>query len=463
MHGLKVQELAARCGAEVHGPDNLVSGIAHADSRKLDPGDLFVALPGARVDGHDYLNQAAAAGASAALISVMPPANQLKQLAELSLLLVENSLHALQQLARCHLADLQCELIGITGAVGKTSAKDVLALLLGGEAEAVHAAPASFNSEIGLPLAVLAAAPSSKRMVLEYGVNEPGEMDVLLSIAQPDHVWLTALSDAHLEGMGSLSTIVKEKSKLCAAAKATVWSTRETAGVAAANGQMWGLGANLCGFDQHQRHLCTSVPGNFTLDLPECGVVKLALLARHQAETVAVAVALAAHLGVSPEQLRKRLSEVRGPAGRMELQCFDQLQVIDDSYNASPCSMRAALTCLRDWPCPATRVAILGTMHELGAQSPHFHAELGFYAADCKLDLMIGIGPGGKQILDAADNVGAACNFKYFDRVEELDAAILSQLLEPDCVVLLKASRAEQLEKLLPSLDGLFCRTEVMS
>jgi len=417
-------------------------------------GDLFVALAGARVDGHDYLLQVAKAGAAVAIVERMPSSEVLASCASMSFVEVGNSLLALQLLAKDYAFKLDTTIVGITGTVGKTSAKDCLAFLLGGAVANVHAAPASYNSEIGLPLAVLSAPSTSTTLVLEYGVNEPGEMDVLIDIAAPNHCWLTALSEAHLAGMGDLLTIVKEKSKLCWSADRKVWSTRELAGIAASRGEMWGLGAQLISHKNGDYKILRHTPGDYQIEFDQVGVVEIPFVACHQAEIAAVAVGIALELGVDANSLAERIADIPSPSGRLELQSIQGLTVLNDSYNANPSSMLAALQSLSEMSCRGQRVAILGTMNEMGARSAELHRQLGAKMQGFDLDLLIGIGEGGQQIVAAAKARGGL-NVEHFPSAKELDLPTLEKLLGAEDLILIKASRSEQLEQLLITMTKL--------
>jgi len=458
MLGLTVSQLSRCVGGALRGRgDGLVRQV-QTDSRELRPGDLFVALPGARTDGHRFLDQALAAGAAAAL--VQPDRGERPE--GLPVVVVEDSLAALGELARFQLGRLGCPVVGITGSVGKTTAKDILAQLLGGPAAQVHAAPASYNSEVGLPLAILAAPPGTRRMVLEYGVNAPGEMSRLLNIARPNQAWITALSPVHLEGMGDFPTVVREKSLLAAAAQAGgwVWTSPEVARVAEDFRSGWEGQARLAGLDgaSDRGRLLEARPGRFLVELPGVGQVALPVIARHEAEMCAVAAALALDLGVGEAELRTRLQDLKRPRGRLSLHDFGALKVLDDSYNSSPAALDAALSTLEAWPEAGARVAVLGTMHELGADTAEIHRSAGADAAR-RCDALLGVGRGGAGSAEGARARGC----RQVVQVEDLGAAeaALPGLVGPGAVVLLKASRAEGLERLLGCLDRTAARIGV--
>lgn len=454
MLGLSPEQVARAVGGSLLGAEAEAAAApvraVVTDSRQLAAGDLFVALPGARTDGHRFLAEARTAGAVAALVQPDRGARP----AGLPVVVVEDTLAALAELARFHLSRLACPVIGITGSVGKTTAKDLLAQLLGGAEAGAHAAPASFNSEVGLPLAVLAAPLGARLLILEYGVNAPGEMERLLGIARPQHAWLTALTVVHLEGMGDLETVVREKTRLARAVTGGgwVWSTPAVCAAAAHQGCGWEERERLAGLDGNdgRGRVLEALPGRFRVELPGLGPLTLPVVARHEAEMCAVAAAIAAELGAGPAELRARLAEVRRPRGRLSLHDFGPIQVIDDSYNSSPAALDAALEVLSDWPGAPRRVAVLGTMHELGEQAEALHRAAGADAGR-RCDAVLGVGRGGAWIAEGARALGCPA----VSWAEDLPAAesALRELVGPGSVVLLKASRAEALERLLPGLD----------
>ncbi len=413
------------------------------DSRQVQAGDLFVALDGARTDGHQYLQQVHDAGAVGAL--VMPDRGD--RPAELPCIIVNDTLTALGALARFHLGRLTATVIGITGTVGKTTAKDLLAHLLGGQGQRVHAAPASYNSECGLPLAILGAGLQTRLLVLEYGINAPGEMDRLLQIAQPHWSWITALTPVHLEGMGDLQTIIEEKLLLAAATRprGAVWMPAAVAQLAQDRQSSWRARAECVEVEKMLR----SYPGDYSLQLAGVGEVQLPLEADHEATQIAIACQAAMTLGVTAAEVKKRLQSLPRPSGRLSRHSFAGVQVLDDAYNASPAAVTAALQVLARMKGDGRRIAVLGTMHEMGAAAEHFHRVVGEQAATGRLDWLIGVGSGGAWIADSAQQAGLRST-AVADATAA--AAVLQKEMQADDLILLKASRAESLETMLPSL-----------
>lgn len=450
MLGMTVEEVARALDGTLLGRGEDTVNEVVTDSRRIRRGDLFVALPGARTDGHNFLRQASEAGAAAVLVQpdrgLRPP--------DLPAILVPDTLHSLGALAHRHLGRLGAEVVGITGTVGKTTAKDILGTLLGGPSQRVHVAPASFNSECGLPQAVLGAGPGTKFLVLEYGVNAPGEMQRLVEIARPHHAWLTAMTETHLEGMGSLQTIIQEKSLLATSVPESgrIWFHQELASKVAEQRQNWCARVAISEAQGERSRGDNDSETPWCVDLPKVGKVSLPVVAAHEAQLVAVAVQAALDLGVSPEDVRERLTQIVRPVGRLTIHEFHAITVIDDSYNASPAAMRAALKVMADWDQPGRRVAVLGTMHELGAAAEQLHRDIGAYLVERKCDLLVGVGRGGAWIAAAAREQDPSLDIYVVDDVDAAAKTLAHQVQVHDRI-LLKASRAETLEKLIEPLE----------
>ncbi|MDP7062010.1 MAG: UDP-N-acetylmuramoyl-tripeptide--D-alanyl-D-alanine ligase [Planctomycetota bacterium] len=446
---MNTAHVASAVGAILHGSGSTPLRRVVIDSRAVQPGDLFVALRGARTDGHLHLRQAQEKGAAAALVLPDGP----ERPAGLDYLVVPDTLAALGALARFHFGRLQARVIGITGSVGKTTAKDFLAHLLGGPQHKVFAAPASYNSEIGLPLAILAAPLDTRLLVLEYGVNAPGEMDVLIDIARPHQAWITAIAAAHLEGLGDLQAVATEKSKLGAAVReqSRVWMDRGCWEKVEEHAASWQ--ADVVVLDpmvDADFKIIDATPGAMRCEHQRWGSLLLPLSARHQVATALVAARIAMEHGASVAEVRERMSSLQPPSGRLTISELEQVTVIDDAYNANPASMHAALELLGSWPTSGRRIAVLGTMKELGPAAEVLHRQVGCQVVENGIDLLISVGSGGPWIAASAhhhletrvvDDSGAA-------------AAILAGYLKPEDVLLLKASRSESLERVILGIQS---------
>lgn len=452
MLDLTVGSVAQALGARVmEGAEQPVRRVV-MDSRAVMPGDLFVALVGARTDGHVHLRQAMTQGAVAAL--VQPDRGERPD--GLPCLVVPDTLKALGALARFHLGRLKAQVIGITGSVGKTTAKDFLFQLLGGAAAKAFAAPASYNSEVGLPLAILGAPLDTKVLVLEYGINAPGEMDVLLNIARPHHAWITAIGASHLEGLGTVQTVASEKGKLPGAVGefGNVWMPAELEAVMAQASKKWQADLRLRDpLSDPSIPFANTTPGAWRFTHPRWGAVHLQLHAAHEIVTALMAADIAATLGVRDADIAQRLPRLAPPGGRLTVTTRQGLIILDDAYNANPLSMKAALQVLAQWPTEGRRVAVLGSMKELGPSAEALHRQVGAWVEEIGCSELIGVGSGGAWI---ASGVSDAVSCRVVDdaraAAEILNARISDGSLKAGDALLLKASRAEALERILPYL-----------
>jgi UDP-N-acetylmuramoyl-tripeptide--D-alanyl-D-alanine ligase len=402
------------------------------DSREVGPGDLFIGLPGARVDGGSFAAQALDAGAWGVLVS---PTWGMRTAAEQpaggAVLVAEDPVFALGALARGWRRELGVAVIGVTGSVGKTSTKDLIAALIAPHRK-VAASRANFNTEIGLPLEVLATEPGTEVLVLEMGMRGFGQISQLASIAEPDVAVITNIGPVHLEQMGSLEGVARAKAELVVGLR--------PAGVAVVPFGEQLLDSFLVG-----RHVVTFGPGgdvawapDGTIATPDGPVsIELGELAAHHRLNALAAVAAAQAVGVTPAgRVDVRFGALRGERVALPLGAL----VINDCYNANPLSMRAALADLASAPGSGRRVAVLGDMLELGPEEERHHHEIGAAAAAAGVELLVAVGPrsramaegfGGEVVL--ADDAAAA-------------AQAAARVVRAGDVVLVKASRGVGLE-----------------
>ncbi|HEX9794768.1 MAG TPA: UDP-N-acetylmuramoyl-tripeptide--D-alanyl-D-alanine ligase [Planctomycetota bacterium] len=456
MLGMTVGEVSRAVGGHFQGEGaQPIAGVT-TDSRLVRPGDLFVALNGARTDGHRYLRQVHESGAAAAFVL----ADRGARPEGLATVVVRDPLRALGDLARWHLQRLRAPVVGITGTVGKTTGKEFVTTLLGGRNSNVHAAPASYNSECGLPLAVLGAGTDTRILVLEYGVNAPGEMDRLLQIAPPRHAWITALTEVHLEGMSDLATIVREKSQLARRVPESgcIWLPQSVEALVAGERAAWcgRVGSYTLDGGAGAAQILSNRPGAWRVRIPGIGDALLPVIARHEVELALGALGIAQELGVPGDVLRERLGLLQRPPGRLTRLDYGPLTVLDDSYNASPGAMLGALGVLAAWPGAGRRTAVLGTMHELGAAAERLHRQVGEQVAASEIDRLVAVGRGGAWIADAARTAAGRAG-RALEVIPVADAPEAAEWLagcvEAGGVVLLKASRAEGLDRLCAPLE----------
>jgi UDP-N-acetylmuramoyl-tripeptide--D-alanyl-D-alanine ligase len=387
-------------GRLLRGTDEVLRRATH-DSRLVQRGDLFVALRGEHTDGHRFLEEAFARGAGGAIVSNVRAIPENGR----NLIVVENTLRALQTLARAWRRKLNATMVGITGTCGKTTTKGLLAHLLSSDRE-TYVAPESYNTEIGLPLALLSMPVEAQIGVFELGVGAPGEMTPLAELLSPHVVILTMVGRGHLQGFGSVEVAAEEKWNLVRALPQM--------GTAIVNVDCPSLGGRVTAwegdaltFGLKSGNLRGKVVEAFQgliveIDDPPLRL-ESRLLGRHQAVPLLAAVAGALRLGVSLETVGQRVKTFDGPPHRLRLLLAPFGYVLDDSYNANPDSTTAALRTLVELDLPVeTRAFVFGSMFELGEKSPGFHREVLEFAVELGV---APIYPVGEQAMAAVEGV----------------------------------------------------------
>jgi UDP-N-acetylmuramoyl-tripeptide--D-alanyl-D-alanine ligase len=454
---LTLAEVAAAVGGELAGdPSAVVTGAVRTDSRALAPGDLFVALPGERVDGADFLPAAAAAGAAGALATRPAPG--------LPVVVVPDPVEALGRLAGAvhrRLVDGGLVTVGITGSSGKTATKDLLGQVLAAAGPTVSP-EGSFNNDIGLPLTVLSAGTGTRSLVLEMGARGPGHIARLCRIARPDIGVVLNVGSAHLGEFGSAEVIATSKGELVEAlpAEGTAVLNADDPRVigmaprTAARVVTTGLGADAdvravdVDLDDAARARFTLVAGG------EQHPVALQVVGAHHVANALSAAAAALAAGMTPGAVAAALSAA-GPRSRWRMEVSrraDGVTVVNDAYNANPESMRAALAALAGLA-GERRIAVLGAMAELGPDAAAEHERLGRDAVAAGVDLVVAVGPDAVGIADGASAAGGRAGGESVHVPDRAAAReLLSDVLRPGDVVLVKASRSYGLELLAADL-----------
>jgi UDP-N-acetylmuramoyl-tripeptide--D-alanyl-D-alanine ligase len=444
--------------------DETVTGVC-PDSRKVRRGDLFVALKGERFDGHDFVAETVAKGAVAAMVQ-RPIASAIPQV------LVADTLRALGDLAAAYLRCLREKnpdlcVVAITGSSGKTTTKAMVAAIVQAAMPSV-ASPESFNNEIGIPLTVLQAEPSHRALVLEYAMRKKGDIAYLCHIAPPDIAVITNIGTAHIGLLGSREAIAEAKSEILGDWGLAAEGQRDYAKFAIlpadddffayllerakANVVTFGFSPNA-----HVRALDCQVDWDGTTlsatDGKQTVTLKLPVLGEHNARNALAALAVAKVLGIDWSIATEALEKFQPPKMRLQRQWLDPpgCWVINDAYNANPDSVKAALRALK--ALPAQRwIAVLGEMLELGAFHKQGHREVGEVAAET-VDLLIVVGEGAMAIAEGALAAGMPSErVVRFATLKEAQKAWRAWLKRND-VVLLKASRAIGLERLLEPIS----------
>jgi UDP-N-acetylmuramoyl-tripeptide--D-alanyl-D-alanine ligase len=398
-------EIAAATGGKVQG-DWSVSGVS-IDSRSLQPGELFIALRGARHDGHDFVAQALARGAAAMVHRV--PAG----LADAPLLVVEDTMAALTALGHAGRKRSRARIAAITGSVGKTGSKDALRLALGEQAP-THASAASHNNHWGVPLSLSRTPHGTAFAVYELGMNAPGEIAALTRIVRPHVALITAIAPAHLGFFASLDAI--------AAAKAEIFQGLEPGGCAVLNADDAQFGrlrelaqaagaARVIGFGASAAASARLLDARLDADGSDLSMTldgrrlafRIGAPGRHWVSNSLGVLATAGALGADVERAAAALAGFKPPRGRGERRRIARpdgaITLIDDSYNANPASVRAALGVLAT--APGRKLLALGDMLELGAQSAALHAELASPIDELAIDQVFTAGPAMRHLHEA--------------------------------------------------------------
>ncbi len=469
-------ELAALCGARLLHDGNLPIRGASVDSRRFaeQPGALFLALPGAQTDGRLHLLAAIDGGAHALLIQTggeSPAVNEQISAAAarakergVSLLGVADGPAALAQLATHWRARFDLEVIGVTGSVGKTTTKEVIFAALGGASERVAATPGNANNEIGLPLALLNLPDGCERFVAEMGMYVGGEIRALCAMAGPRIGVVTAIDAVHAERAGDLDAIEWAKGELVEALPADGYAllaaddsrvmrlaqrtrARVLSAGATEDADVRIISATL-DHSAARTHVKVLVGDEQVfVDLPLFGV--------HFARAVALALGVAKVCGVDLQTAAGRLSSLTLPGGRSSVRSVGGVRIIDDSYNAAPSSMAAALATLA--ASSGTRFAALGAMGELGKYSVDAHLAVGRAAAASGLGALLVFGSEADGIAEGARSAGMPVDqivrLSSDDQGIAAGAGLIADRVRTGDTVLVKASRSVALERLVAALQ----------
>jgi UDP-N-acetylmuramoyl-tripeptide--D-alanyl-D-alanine ligase len=428
------------------GDDVEVTGVA-IDTRKLQPGDLFVAIRGERADGHDYLAEAAQRGAVAALVTR-------KVDSELPQVLVNDAELALGDLASAVRAQRNVRVVGITGSNGKTTVKTLVASILSRHGR-THVSAGNYNNELGLPLTLLAMPQDAEYAVLEMGAGKPGDIAYLAAIARPDIGLVTLIAPAHLARMGSIEGVAETKGALYQALPADgIAIINADDAFASFFGGLAGTRKVLrfgleqpadVGADIVEQRVDGS---RFVLSTPQGGAeVALPLPGRHNIANALAAAAVALALAVPLDTIVAGLEQVPGVAGRLRREvAAGGWTLIDDSYNANPSSMAAAIDTLL--LAGGERWLVLGDMAELGADARALHAGIGTRARERGVDRLFAVGPLGTATVEAFGAGG-----EHFEDKAALIAALQTQL-HAGVTCLVKGSRSAGMEQVVAALGG---------
>jgi UDP-N-acetylmuramoyl-tripeptide--D-alanyl-D-alanine ligase len=450
MDPTSLQEIARLADGQLsNGDEKIVVDQISTDSRTLKPGELFVALRGENFDGHHFVEAAAKAGATGAIVDLAWTGNTPSKF---PLIRVHDTLQAYQSLAANYRSSLSLRVIAITGSNGKTSTKDFTAAVLARRFR-VTKTEGNFNNHVGLPRTVLEATSQDEVAVWEIGMNHPGEIAALAKLAAPDVAVITNIGIAHIEFMGSREAIAGEKGALAEAVGANGFvilnADDALSKSIAERTRARVVFAGTTGGSIQATEITQSADGSeFTIceGAHRCRAL-LRVPGLHMVQNALLAVAAGRVFGLSLEEGAVGLAAAPLTKARLQIKEIRSVQFIDDSYNANPDSMKAALRTLVELDAAGKRIAVLGEMRELGEESERGHREVGETAAELGVDHLIAIGEIGAIIVDAARNAGLR-NVATAKSTTEA-AEMIANIAAPGDLVLIKGSRAARTERVI--------------
>ena len=459
MRRCTLEEVARFSGGRlVKGDPMLPVDRLHTDTRTLAAGDCFVALQGDRFDGHTFVPQVKSHGAVAALISSPLAASDLPP--DLGLVEVPDTLEALQRFAANYRQLLSVRTIGVTGSSGKTSTKELIAAVLRTRFK-TKATEGNLNNHIGVPLTLIRLDEDDEFGVVEMGMNHPGELAPLMKMTAPEIGVISSIGPAHIEFFRDQAAIAAEKAEVIAAlppeglavlSSDDEWS-RRIADRTRARITWVGSGPDSTWWAEDLQvatdHLSFKLRHNGS-----SAHVRLPVVNRVMVSNALLAAAVGRECGLTMDEIARGLESVKLPGARMQIVRAHGASIINDAYNANPDSMKAALVALKEFPGANRRIAVLGSMGELGQHAAELHRVTGEFAAQQGLAFLIAVGPHAEAYAKGALTMGMSPNQIVAALDAEEAATALKPLLREGDAVLVKGSHFMGLERLVAGLAG---------
>lgn len=445
--------IAEICNGKIIKGNNAKINNVRIDNRKVEEGDLFVALIGENHDAHKFVTSAVKEGASAVIVS----SDKTGDTGEATVIRVDDTLLALQRLAHARRSKLDSYFIAVTGSNGKTTTRSMINCILSGFANC-SATSGNLNNHIGLPMTLLSISPDSKYSVLEMGMNHAGEIRALCSIAEPNAAVISNIGPAHIGILGSLENIAKAKAEILENLKPNSPAVLpgdsqfiDLLKEVAANTDYSTFGEKE-GNDYRIAKLNMKADSvDFVLETPIGNKrVELGLAGYHNAYNAAAALALCHKIGCDLDKSIERLKTFAPVGARMERISKEGVDILLDCYNANPASMKEALRYLSI--CSGKKIAVLGDMRELGSMSEELHRKLGKQAANANLDMLVCVGDQIKATVDSAIDNGMNPDSVILVNSCESTADLLREQMKKGVTVLFKASRGLHFEKIVHNL-----------
>jgi UDP-N-acetylmuramoyl-tripeptide--D-alanyl-D-alanine ligase len=465
---MSLDELAAVVQGDLHsGPfaeDRLVEGIS-IDSRRIKKGNLFVAIPGDRFDGHQFVREATKKGAKAALV-----ARDRKRIIDqeafkkMAVILVEDTKRALRDVAAWYRQKFDIPTIAVTGTNGKTTTKDMIAEVLSSRLKVLKS-PRSFNNLIGVPLSLFQLNSRHQALVIELGMSSPGEIGTLTRISNPSLGVITNVGPAHLESMESVEKIARAKFELpdnMSSPKTLILNADDPILAKRAiqkkrDEKVISFGVeNKADFNADRIELNGN--GYISFRVNRELIINLRLLGIHNVYNALAAFAVGTLLKLDPEEIKRKLERYLPSDLRMELVRIRGIRVINDSYNANPVSVQKALETLKEIKTRGRRIAVLGDMLELGEKAKDFHLKIGRKVAQSGLDLLVVVGELARFIAEGAREAHMSSrDILTFESNQQAGIFLLENLKEGD-LLLVKGSRRMKTEEVVLTLKTLYGR-----
>ena len=455
MKNLTLKNIAAICGGTLYAPEAAAQTEVTAittDSRTVENGCLFVPIKGERVDGHKFIPSVMENGALATLSE-----NQLDS-ADIPYILVDSSLNAVKAIAEFYLAQLEIPAIGITGSVGKTSTKEMIASVLAQRFNTLKTL-GNFNNELGLPLTIFRLRPEHEIAVLEMGISDFGEMTRLAKIARPNTCVITNIGQCHLENLVDRDGVLK--------AKTEIFDYLKNDGRAILNGDDDKLSTVEQVHGQKPLFFGLNPDYDFYADnIESCGLkgtkcrihtpedsfeVLIPIPGKHMVYNALAGTAVGTVYGLTPDELKAGIESLQSLSGRFHIIETDDYTIIDDCYNANPVSMKASLGVLQDGL--GRKIAILGDMKELGEHEASLHYEVGEYTASLNIDGCFCVGSLMENLAKAIREHNPDMLVKHTDTLDEL-LIQLPELVKKGDTLLVKASHSMNFDKIVKQLEG---------
>ncbi len=448
-------EIAAMVGGNINEgfEDTLVSGVTN-DTRKIEEGNLFVPLQGENSNGHNHVEAAFKQGAAASFWesdAPNPPENK-------ALIFVKDSLKALQQLSKAYLQELDAKVIGITGSNGKTTTKDMTASVMKTKFR-VHKTSGNYNNHIGLPLTILSAPIDTEILILEMGMSSRGEISLLSEIGQPDVAIITNIGEAHLLDLGSREGIADAKMEIVEGLKKNgtlIYNGDEPLLLSRVSKDAYKqitFGSSMTNDFYPIQSEAGENEMKFTIDVDGIHSFVLPLLGNHNVLNSLAAIAAGRTMGLSWEQITTGLAEVKLTNMRMEVSFGTRGEkIINDAYNASPTSVKAAIELVKGMTGTGKKILVLGDMLELGPEEEMYHFKMGELITD-EIDYVFTYGKLAEKIAEgAAKNLNKERIYHFIDK-DQLSLK-LKEIIDEHSIVLVKASRGMKLEEVVRNLKN---------